>query len=229
MSDAVLVTGRSGLSRHRDGPPPRAVGPPCRGHRSHTAANRKAARRRAGQGGRAMGPTSPTSPAVSGCCPRCSRLMVTWPRSSRRCATRSRAGARRVNVDATANLVKAAGAQAIPPRFIRPPALPSTVAPIRGSPTSLTAQTPVRPYDVYSEHKIGPGRSCGNPLWTGDSAPGRGTHRRHADGHRSQPHLLRGRFPSTADCRRSTSATWHKCVRRGDRRRGGGPDPVDQR
>lgn len=63
--------------------------------------------------------------------------------------------ARRVNVDATANLVKAAAAQAGPPRFI----LASSIAvygprnPHRFAEV-LTAQTPVRAFDVYGGHKI---------------------------------------------------------------------------
>jgi nucleoside-diphosphate-sugar epimerase len=63
--------------------------------------------------------------------------------------------ARRVNVDATANLVKAAAAQVNPPRFI----LASSIAvygprnPHRLTDV-LTDQTPVRPYDVYGGHKV---------------------------------------------------------------------------
>ncbi|MEI6252230.1 MAG: NAD(P)-dependent oxidoreductase [Mycobacteriaceae bacterium] len=63
--------------------------------------------------------------------------------------------ARRVNVDATANLVNAAAAQATPPRFIQA----SSIAvhgprnPHRHADV-LTTQTPVRSYDVYGGHKI---------------------------------------------------------------------------
>lgn len=63
--------------------------------------------------------------------------------------------ARRVNVDATANLVNAAAAQANPPRFI----LASSIAvygprnPHRLTDV-LTDHTPVRPYDVYGGHKV---------------------------------------------------------------------------
>jgi nucleoside-diphosphate-sugar epimerase len=63
--------------------------------------------------------------------------------------------ARRVNVDATANLAKAAGAQSKPPRFVQA----SSIAvygprnPHRFSDV-LTADTPVRPYDVYGRHKV---------------------------------------------------------------------------
>lgn len=63
--------------------------------------------------------------------------------------------ARRVNVDATTNLVNAAAAQARPPRFI----LASSIAvygprnPHRFAEV-LTAQTPVRPFDVYGGHKV---------------------------------------------------------------------------
>jgi nucleoside-diphosphate-sugar epimerase len=63
--------------------------------------------------------------------------------------------ARRVNVDATANLVKAAAAQLNPPRFI----LASSIA-VYGPRNPhhhrdvLTAETPVRPYDVYGGHKV---------------------------------------------------------------------------
>lgn len=63
--------------------------------------------------------------------------------------------ARRVNVDATANLVKAAVAQPIPPRFVQA----SSIAvygprnPYRHTEV-LTAETPVRPYDVYGGHKV---------------------------------------------------------------------------
>ena len=62
--------------------------------------------------------------------------------------------ARRVNVDATANVVKAAAAQSLPPRLIQAssiavygPRNPHRIAEV------LTAQTPVRPYDVYGGHK----------------------------------------------------------------------------
>ncbi len=63
--------------------------------------------------------------------------------------------ARRVNVDATANLVNAAAAQSNPPRFVQA----SSIAvygprnPHRFSEV-LTAETPVRPYDVYGGHKV---------------------------------------------------------------------------
>lgn len=63
--------------------------------------------------------------------------------------------ARRVNVDATANLVNGAAAQATPPRFIQAssiavygPRNPHRLTDV------LTAQTPVRAYDVYGGHKI---------------------------------------------------------------------------
>lgn len=62
--------------------------------------------------------------------------------------------ARRVNVDATRNLVNAAAAQQIPPRFIQA----SSIAvygprnPHRMD-TVLTAETPTNPYDVYGQHK----------------------------------------------------------------------------
>lgn len=63
--------------------------------------------------------------------------------------------ARKVNVDATAYLVKSAAAQNNPPRFIQA----SSIAvygprnPYRISEV-LTADTPVRPYDVYGGHKV---------------------------------------------------------------------------
>ena len=63
--------------------------------------------------------------------------------------------ARRVNVDATVNLVNAAAAQVNPPRLI----LASSIAvygprnPHRLT-NVLTDQTPVRPYDVYGGHKV---------------------------------------------------------------------------
>ncbi len=63
--------------------------------------------------------------------------------------------ARAVNVDATTNLAKAAAAQPVPPRFL----LASSIAvygprnPHRISGV-LTADTPVRPYDVYGGHKV---------------------------------------------------------------------------
>lgn len=63
--------------------------------------------------------------------------------------------ARKVNVDATANLVKAAERQANPPRFIQAssiavygPRNPHHISEV------LTADTPVRPYDVYGGHKV---------------------------------------------------------------------------
>lgn len=63
--------------------------------------------------------------------------------------------ARKVNVDGTAILVKAAEAQPHPPRFIQA----SSIAvygprnPYRISDV-LTAETPVRPYDIYGRHKV---------------------------------------------------------------------------
>jgi nucleoside-diphosphate-sugar epimerase len=63
--------------------------------------------------------------------------------------------ARRVNVDGTANLTNAAAAQTSPPRFV----LASSIAvygprnPYRTTDV-LTAETPVRPYDVYGGHKV---------------------------------------------------------------------------
>ena len=63
--------------------------------------------------------------------------------------------ARRVNVDATRNLVNAAEAQANPPRFVQA----SSIAvygprnPHRMD-TVLTAETPTNPYDVYGQHKV---------------------------------------------------------------------------
>jgi nucleoside-diphosphate-sugar epimerase len=63
--------------------------------------------------------------------------------------------ARRVNVDATANLLNAAAAQPSPPRFIQA----SSIAvygprnPHRFTEV-LTDQTPVRPYDLYGGHKV---------------------------------------------------------------------------
>ncbi len=63
--------------------------------------------------------------------------------------------ARKVNVGATANLVKAAEAQADPPRFIQAssiavygPRNPHRITDV------LTADTPVRAFDVYGGHKI---------------------------------------------------------------------------
>ncbi len=63
--------------------------------------------------------------------------------------------ARKVNVDATANLVKAAEAQDDPPRFIQAssiavygPRNPHHISDV------LTADTPVRPYDIYGGHKV---------------------------------------------------------------------------
>lgn len=62
--------------------------------------------------------------------------------------------ARKVNVDATANLVKAAAAQSNPPRFIQAssiavygPRNPHHITEL------LTAETPVNPYDVYGRQK----------------------------------------------------------------------------
>jgi len=63
--------------------------------------------------------------------------------------------ARRVNVDATANLVTAAGALAVPPRIIQAssiavygPRNPHHVQDL------LTADTPVNPFDNYGHHKV---------------------------------------------------------------------------
>lgn len=62
--------------------------------------------------------------------------------------------ARRVNVEATRNLVKTAAAQQIPPRFIQASSIAvyGTRNPYRTD-TVLTAQTPVSPYDIYGQHK----------------------------------------------------------------------------
>jgi nucleoside-diphosphate-sugar epimerase len=63
--------------------------------------------------------------------------------------------ARKVNVDAAAALVKAAAAQPTPPRFVQA----SSIAvygprnPHRST-DLLTAETPVRPFDLYGAHKV---------------------------------------------------------------------------
>lgn len=63
--------------------------------------------------------------------------------------------ARKVNVDATANLVKAAEGHTHPPRFIQASSIavygPRNPHRVTGV---LTAETPVRPYDVYGGHKV---------------------------------------------------------------------------
>ncbi|TGD85596.1 NAD(P)-dependent oxidoreductase [Mycolicibacterium sp. CH28] len=63
--------------------------------------------------------------------------------------------ARKVNVEATANLVKAAETQAKPPRLVQAssiavygPRNPHHITDV------LTAQTPVNPYDNYGKHKV---------------------------------------------------------------------------
>ena len=63
--------------------------------------------------------------------------------------------ARRVNVDGTANLIDAAAAQPHPPRFVQAssiavygPRNPHRITEL------LTDQTPVRPYDIYGQHKV---------------------------------------------------------------------------
>ena len=63
--------------------------------------------------------------------------------------------ARKVNVDATGNLVKTAAAQENPPRFIQAssiavygPRNPHRIGDV------LTADTPVRPFDTYGGHKV---------------------------------------------------------------------------
>ena len=63
--------------------------------------------------------------------------------------------ARNVNVGGTSNLVNAAAAQTNPPRFIQAssiavygPRNPHRITDV------LTAETPVRPYDVYGQHKM---------------------------------------------------------------------------
>ncbi len=63
--------------------------------------------------------------------------------------------ARRVNVDATANLVKAAAAQNNPPRFIQASSI-AVYGPRNPHHHTdvLTADTPVRAFDVYGGHKI---------------------------------------------------------------------------
>src|SRR6201991_5204891 len=62
--------------------------------------------------------------------------------------------ARRVNVDATANVVRSAEAQATPPRFVH--ASSNAVFGPRNPhrpPPPLTANDPMRPYDIYSGTK----------------------------------------------------------------------------
>ncbi|MGY4711224.1 NAD-dependent epimerase/dehydratase family protein [Mycolicibacterium sp. CBM1] len=63
--------------------------------------------------------------------------------------------ARKVNVDATANLVKAAEAMDVPPRLVQAssiavygPRNPHHITDV------LTADTPVSPYDIYGQHKV---------------------------------------------------------------------------
>jgi nucleoside-diphosphate-sugar epimerase len=63
--------------------------------------------------------------------------------------------ARKVNVGATANLVKAAAAQANPLRFVQASSIavygPRNPHHVTGV---LTADTPVRPFDIYGGHKV---------------------------------------------------------------------------
>jgi len=63
--------------------------------------------------------------------------------------------ARAVNVDATASLVKAASAMPIPPRFVQASSVAVYGArnPYR-SDELLTTSTPLRPSDLYGEHKV---------------------------------------------------------------------------
>ncbi len=63
--------------------------------------------------------------------------------------------ARRVNVDATRNLVVSAAAQRVPPRFIQASSI-AVYGPRNPYRTNavLTAQTPVRPFDLYGAHKV---------------------------------------------------------------------------
>ncbi len=63
--------------------------------------------------------------------------------------------ARRVNVDATENLVNAAAAQTNPSRFVQASSI-AVYGPRNPYRTAdlLTAETPVNPYDVYGQHKV---------------------------------------------------------------------------
>jgi len=63
--------------------------------------------------------------------------------------------ARKVNVDATGYLLRAAAAQPVPPRFVQAssiavygPRNPHTISEV------LTAETPVNPGDIYGQHKV---------------------------------------------------------------------------
>jgi nucleoside-diphosphate-sugar epimerase len=76
--------------------------------------------------------------------------------------------ARKVNVDATAWLVKAAQAQPRPPRFV----LASGIA-VYGARNPhhvtdlLTADTPLRPSDIYGAHKAEAEQLVRCPGWSG--------------------------------------------------------------
>jgi nucleoside-diphosphate-sugar epimerase len=63
--------------------------------------------------------------------------------------------ARRVNVDATASLVRTAEAQPTPPRFVQASSI-AVYGPRNPHRTTglLTADTPLRPADVYGQHKV---------------------------------------------------------------------------
>lgn len=63
--------------------------------------------------------------------------------------------ARKVNVGATANLIKSAAAQPNPPRFIQASSI-AVYGPRNPHHLDevLTAETPVRPFDVYGGHKV---------------------------------------------------------------------------
>lgn len=154
MSEAVLVTGAFGLVGTATVKHLAASGRQVVATDLQTAANRKAAAHLpAGVGIRWADLTDPTQVAAL--------LSSLEPAAVIHLAAiipplcyANPAVARRVNVDATANLVDAAAAQHFPPRLV----LASSIAvygprnPHRIT-EMLTAQTPVRPFDVYGGHK----------------------------------------------------------------------------
>jgi nucleoside-diphosphate-sugar epimerase len=155
MSDAVLVTGAFGLVGTATVKHLAATGRRVVATDLDTPANRKAARSLApGVSTRWADLTDPAEVA--------SLLSTVQPAVVIHLAAvipplcyAKPALARSVNVGATANLVNAAATQNLPPRFVQASSIavygPRNPHRITGV---LTAETPVRPYDVYGDHKV---------------------------------------------------------------------------
>jgi len=152
MSDAILVTGALGLVGRSTVAHLARQGAPVVATDLHTPANRRAAL--PGIPVRWADLTDPAQVAELLSAVRPATIIHLAAMIPPMCYSRP-ALARAVNVDATGNLLEAAATLAERPRFIQASSIavygPRNPHRVSGL---LTAETPVRPYDLYGQHKV---------------------------------------------------------------------------